>query len=113
MCQFRTEQTLPPRESSTAIPVGEIISEFQAVATWSGEHRNCSRRRRLQKDNHMNAAIASFTRGDLIWSVVTNRPVSCWRSEAILRPLRLLGARLLRRLRLLAMTETNLAEICF
>jgi hypothetical protein len=37
----------------------------------------------------------------------------CERSEAISRPLRLLCTRLLRRFRLLAMTGTNLVEICF
>jgi hypothetical protein len=37
----------------------------------------------------------------------------CERSEAISRPLKLLGTRLLRRLRRLAMTGTNLVEICF
>jgi hypothetical protein len=43
-------------------PVSEIIAELQAVATWSGEHRNSPRRRGdWQKDNHANAAIALYT----------------------------------------------------
>jgi hypothetical protein len=40
-------------------PVSEIIAQLQAVTTWSGEHRNFSRRPDCQKYNHVNAVIAS------------------------------------------------------
>jgi hypothetical protein len=53
-----------PRSSGPPFnAVIEIISELQAIATSSEEHRNCPRAQGdWQKDNHVNAAIASYTR---------------------------------------------------
>jgi hypothetical protein len=42
-------------------PVSEIIAELQAVATWSGEHRNSPRRRGIGKRTIMQMPQSHYT----------------------------------------------------